>query len=167
MAGSPNIDKRPVRLRDVFEDAATAVSIAAFQKGITLVKEDVLGDEQVLGDPPRLRIALVNVLSNAVKFTPAGGNIEARAFTSNGCVKWVVADNGEGMAPEFIPHIFEQYRQSELASTRHHGGLGLGLTIADRIVKLHQGTIEAESAGLGSGSTFTISIPVPAPSNGA
>lgn len=159
MSRTADIDKRPVRMREVFEDAVATVSVAAFQKGVTLMSNDSLDGERVLGDRPRLKLAIVNVLANAVKFTPPGGSIEARAFESQGFVRCVVSDNGLGMSPDVIPDIFEKYRQSEHASTRHYGGLGLGLTIADRIVKLHSGNIEAESEGVGKGSTFTISIP--------
>ena len=159
VSGPQTIDVRAVSMRDVFEDATAAVGIAAFQKGITLDKANNLIDEQVSGDSARLRIALVNVLSNAVKFTPPGGCIEAKAFKSNGFVKCVIVDNGEGIPEDLIPHVFEQYRQSELASTRHYGGLGLGLTIADQIIRLHNGTIKAESSGPGTGSTFTIALP--------
>ena len=159
MSRNADIDKRPVRMREVFEDAVAAVSVSAFQKGVTLVSNDTLDGERVLGDRPRLKLAIVNVLSNAVKFTPPGGSIEARAFESQGFVRCVVADTGLGMEQDIIPHIFEKYRQSERASTRHYGGLGLGLTIADQIVKLHRGNIEAISAGPGKGSRFTISIP--------
>src|SRR5215207_8966738 len=105
VSGNYKFEKRPIRLRDVFEDATTAVSVAAFQKGITIVKKNELDDERVLGDPPRLRIALVNVLSNAVKFTPPGGNIDTRAFASSGSINWAVADDGEGMPPDSVPHI--------------------------------------------------------------
>jgi signal transduction histidine kinase len=159
VSGGQTVKKRPLVVRDLFEDATSAIGLAAFQKGITFVKEISLRDECVLGDPPRLRIALVNVLSNAVKFTPPGGKISARAFAEDGQIRWVVADSGEGMPAEFIPHIFEQYWQSEKSTTRHHGGLGLGLTIADQIIKLHDGSIRAESPGVGNGSTFTILLP--------
>ena len=151
--------KRTVRMRDVLEDAVAAVSVSAFQKGVTLANDDRLDGESVLGDRGRLKIALVNVLANAVKFTPPGGRIRAKAFESDGYVKCVVTDNGPGIPPEFLPHVFEQYKQSEHATTRHYGGLGLGLTIAEQIVRLHGGTIEAHSAGVGRGAEFTISIP--------
>ena len=152
--------KKPVCMRDVFCSAVEAVSVAAFQKGVTLVKEDELGDEYVICDPRRLKLALVNVLSNAVKFTPEGGSVEARAFRENGAVKCTVTDDGSGIPPEFLPFVFDQYRQSEGPSTRHHGGLGLGLAIAERIIRLHSGKIEAESSGTGKGAKFTISIPI-------
>ncbi len=151
--------KRAVRMREVFEDAVAAVSVAAFQKGITLENDDRLDGERVIGDPARLKIAIANVLANAVKFTPTGGSIEARAFESEGYVNCVVIDNGLGIPSEFLPYVFDEYKQSEKVSTRHYGGLGLGLTIAAHIIKLHNGTIEAQSSGVGTGSTFTIAIP--------
>ncbi len=152
--------KKSVSMRDIFESAVSTVNVTAFQKGVTLSSEDDLDGERVLGDSQRLRIAIVNVLTNAVKFTPPGGHVEARAFSSNGHVKCVVSDNGLGIPPEFLPHVFEQYKQSQRVSTRQFGGLGLGLTIARRIVELHDGTIDAESSGVGGGSTFTITLPI-------
>jgi signal transduction histidine kinase len=150
---------RSISIRDVFEAAVATANVAAFQKGVTLVNDDKLDGEQVLGDEERLRIALVNVLSNAVKFTPSGGRVVAKAYFADGYAKCVISDDGPGIPAEFLPHVFEQYKQSEHVSTRRHGGLGLGLTIASHILKLHNGTIEAESSG-GGGAKFTISIPV-------
>ena len=158
--------KRPVRMRDVFEDAVAAISVSAFQKGVTLTNDDQLDGERVLGDRGRLKIALINVLTNAVKFTPSGGRIRAKAFVSDGYIKCVVTDDGLGIPPEFLPHVFDQYKQSEHVATRHYGGLGLGLTIAERIVKQHGGKIEAASSGIGCGAEFTIALPTGArPSN--
>jgi signal transduction histidine kinase len=145
---------------DLFGSALESVNVAAFQKGVTLLTEVQLEDEHVICDPRRLKLALVNVLSNAVKFTPAGGSIEARAFRENGFVKCTVTDDGSGIPPEFLPFVFDQYRQSERPSTRRHGGLGLGLAIAERIIRLHSGKIEAESSGVDKGAKFTISLPV-------
>lgn len=159
MSSSFAVGDRAVSMREVFEDAVATVSVAAFQKGVTLAHEDQLNGARVLGDPVRLKTALVHVLENAVKFTPANGRVEARAFESDGTVRCVVADNGFGIAKDFLPHVFERYRQSENVSTRHFGGLGLGLTIAKEIVRLHGGTITADSEGLGAGATFTISLP--------
>jgi signal transduction histidine kinase len=149
-----------VNIREVFESAVSTVSVSAFQKGVSLVNEDLLEGEQVLGDPERLKLAMVNILSNAVKFTPAGGTVTAEAYRAEECVKCVIRDDGLGITPEFLPHVFEQYRQSDRPATRRYGGLGLGLTIADHIIKVHSGTIEAESQGVGGGATFTISLPV-------
>ncbi|PYT01946.1 MAG: hypothetical protein DMF63_03690 [Acidobacteria bacterium] len=151
---------KPVIMRELFDRAVASVSVAAFQKGVTLVKDDELKEEQVLCDAKRLELALVNVLSNAVKFTPEGGSVEARAFRQDGSVKCTVTDDGSGIPPEFLPFVFDQYRQSERPSTRHHGGLGLGLALAERIIRLHSGRIEAESSGTGKGAKFTISLPI-------
>ena len=158
-SGLASINK-PVCMRDLFDSVVDSVNVAAFQKGVTLLKEDELVEEHVMCDPKRLKVALVNVLSNAVKFTPEGGTIEARAFRENGTVKVTVTDDGSGIPPEFLPFVFDQYRQSEDPSTRHHGGLGLGLAIAERIIRLHRGKIEAESSGTGKGAKFTISLPL-------
>lgn len=152
--------KKSVRMREIFESAVSTVNVNAFQKGVTLLSEDELDGERVVGDGQRLKIAIINILTNAVKFTPPGGRVEARAFRSNGYVKCVISDNGFGIPPEFLPHVFEQYKQSQRVSTRQFGGLGLGLTIAHRIIELHDGTIAAESSGVGDGSTFTISLPL-------
>jgi len=152
--------KKPVRIGGLFDSAIEAVSVSAFQKGVTLVSEVELGEECVMSDAKRLKLALVNVLSNAVKFTPEGGTVEARAFRENGYVKCTVTDDGSGIPPEFLPFVFDQYRQSERPSTRRHGGLGLGLAIAERIIRLHSGKIEAESSGSGKGAKFTISLPM-------
>jgi signal transduction histidine kinase len=160
MTSGFTVIRKSVSIRDIFEEAVATVTEAAVQKGVTLVTDDELDGEQVLGDQERLRIAIVNVLSNAVKFTPSGGNINARAYHLDGSVKCVISDDGLGIPVEFLPHVFEQYKQSDHASTRRYGGLGLGLTIASHIIKLHQGTIEAESSGPGSGAKFTISLPI-------
>jgi signal transduction histidine kinase len=153
------VGNKSISIRHVFEAAVATANVAAFQKGVTLVNDDKLDGEQVLGDEERLRIALVNVLSNAVKFTPSGGRVEAKAYFVDGCAKCVISDDGPGIPADVLPHVFEQYKQSEHASTRRYGGLGLGLTIASHILKLHNGSIEAESSGSG-GAKFTISIPV-------
>ncbi|HEX6124172.1 MAG TPA: HAMP domain-containing sensor histidine kinase [Pyrinomonadaceae bacterium] len=159
VSSSPHTLNKTVVMQEVFEDAVAAVRPAAFQKGVTLACDDRLNGERVLGDRGRLKIALLNVLTNAVKFTPSGGNIQTEAYEHEGFIKCVIRDSGSGIPPEFLPHVFDQYSQLEHYSTRHYGGLGLGLTIAQHIIKLHNGTIDAESAGEGEGSTFTITIP--------
>ncbi|HUR97834.1 MAG TPA: HAMP domain-containing sensor histidine kinase [Pyrinomonadaceae bacterium] len=160
MSSGFSVISRTVRIKDIFETAVSTVSQEAFDKGVALVAEDKLNGEQVLGDQERLKIALVNVLSNAVKFTPPGGSVIAKVYNSDGCVKCIISDTGLGIPPEFLPHVFDQYRQSDHATTRRYGGLGLGLTIANHIITLHQGTIEAESPGVGNGAKFTISLPI-------
>ena len=159
MSSSMNMERSILPMRGILEEAMATASVAAFQKGVTLAGDDALDEECVLGDRHKLKLAITNVLTNAVKFTPPGGNIAAKAFCDDGVVKLVVEDNGIGIEPDMITHIFDEYRQSEHATTRHYGGLGLGLTIAGHIVKLHKGTIDVESMGIGQGSTFTITIP--------
>jgi signal transduction histidine kinase len=160
MSSGFTVISRSVSIRDIFESAISTVKPEASEKGLTLLTNDTLDGEQVLGDQERLKIAIVNVLSNAVKFTPPGGNIKAEAYNSDGHVKCIISDDGLGIPPDFLPHVFDQYRQSDHATTRRYGGLGLGLTIANHIVKLHRGTIEAASSGVGGGAKFTISLPI-------
>src|SRR5262249_19587910 len=101
-----------------------------------------------------------NLLSNAVKFTPRGGTVTVGLTRSDGYATVSVRDTGEGIRPEFLPHIFEPFRQQDSSSTRVHGGLGLGLTIVRHLVALHGGSIRAESLGVGQGATFTLSLPL-------
>jgi signal transduction histidine kinase len=160
MSSGPLLAKQPVDIGELVTDAVSAVGVAAFQKTIAMVTNfEIDGEVSVAGDRERLKIAFVNVISNAVKFTPEGGNVSISASAVDGAVKCVIADNGLGIRREMLPHIFEQYRQSEHATTRRFGGLGLGLTIAKHIVQLHDGTIEARSPGAGGGSVFTITLP--------
>ena len=156
---SGTIKAATIPVRGLFEEAVASASTAALKKGVTLVDKDMLDEECVLGDRHKLKLALTNILMNAVKFTPPGGLIDVSAFRDDGTVKLVVVDTGIGMEPEVITHIFDEYRQSEHATTRQYGGLGLGLTLAEHIVKLHSGTINAYSSGIGKGSTFTITLP--------
>ena len=160
MSSSFAVIKKSLRIRETFEAAVAAVSTEAREKGVKLLNDDDLDGEQIVGDHERLKIAFVNVLSNAVKFTPSGGSVCAKAYAEDGSVMCVISDDGLGIPPEFLPHVFDQYKQVEHSSTRRYGGLGLGLTIASQIIKLHHGTINAESSGIGGGATFTISLPV-------
>jgi CheY-like chemotaxis protein len=113
-----------------------------------------------MGDPARLQQVVWNLLTNAVKFTPRGGRVQVRLERVNSQVEIAVADTGAGIPPEFLPHVFERFRQADQKTTRHHGGLGLGLAIVRHLVELHGGTISAESGGAGHGATFTVSLPV-------
>ena len=159
MSSGPTLKLTPICVREVIEEAVESVSVSAFQKGITLDVDLELGELQVKGDRERLKLAIGNVIANAVKFTPSGGRVSVTGCACDGEVTCIVKDNGLGITPEFLPHVFDQYKQSEVASTRHFGGLGLGLTIAKHVMKLHSGSIDAASAGSGGGSTFTIHIP--------
>jgi two-component system CheB/CheR fusion protein len=113
----------------------------------------------VQADPDRLQQVLWNLLSNAIKFTPVGGRVEVSARASDSQVEIVVTDNGQGIKPEFLPHVFQRFAQADSSITRTHGGLGLGLAIARQLIEMHGGSIQASSEGEGRGATFTIRLP--------
>jgi nitrogen-specific signal transduction histidine kinase/CheY-like chemotaxis protein len=132
---------------------------AAEGKGITL-HADVSGAPGfVTGDPDRIQQVLWNLVANALKFTPPGGAVRLACFREGDFVVWEVTDNGRGIAPELLPHIFERFRQAEGTSSRSTTGLGLGLSIARKLVELHGGRISASSDGLGHGARFTVRLP--------
>ena len=115
----------------------------------------------VAGDPARLQQVVVNLLMNAVKFTPTGGDVQLRLQAGNSThAHIVVGDNGQGIAAQMLPHVFERFRQADSSSTRTHGGLGLGLALVKDLVELHGGTVDAHSAGEGQGATFTVTLPL-------
>jgi CheY-like chemotaxis protein len=118
------------------------------------------GVATVSGDPVRLQQVVWNLLSNAIKFTPRGGRVQIRLERVNSHIEIAVGDSGSGIAPEFLPYVFDRFRQADQRSTRQHGGLGLGLAIVRQLVELHGGTVRAESPGEGQGSTFTVLLPV-------
>ena len=112
----------------------------------------------VTGDRNRLRQVVANLVSNAVKFTPQHGRIAVRLLREPSCLTVSVTDNGKGIDPEFLPHVFERFRQADSTSTRAHGGLGLGLAIVRHLVELHGGSVQAESGGAGKGATFIVTL---------
>ena len=112
------------------------------------------------GDPGRLQQVLWNLLTNAIKFTPKGGKIQVLADRVASHLEISVTDTGEGIAPEFLPQLFERFSQADASTTRNHGGLGLGLSIVRHLVEMHGGTIRAESPGVGQGATFIVSLPI-------
>jgi CheY-like chemotaxis protein len=116
----------------------------------------------VRGDPNRLQQIFWNLLTNAVKFTPKGGRVAVTLQRANSHLELDVADNGEGIDPAFLPHVFDRFRQADSSMERRHGGLGLGLSIVKQLVELHGGTIRSMSAGKGLGSTFKVSLPLTA-----
>jgi signal transduction histidine kinase len=118
--------------------------------------------EPIKGDPDRLQQVLWNLLANAIKFTPEGGRVDLFIRPSGDHIEISVVDTGQGISPDFLPHVFERFRQAHGASTRRHGGLGVGLAIVRQLVELHGGTVQAASEGLGRGATFTICLPTPA-----
>jgi signal transduction histidine kinase/ActR/RegA family two-component response regulator len=128
-------------------------------KGVTLTTSLQRRPAFVWGDHDRLQQVLWNLLSNAVKFTPAGGTVQIDMRQQGADVRVRISDTGKGIAPAFLPHVFERFRQGDGSSTREHGGLGLGLSIVRHLVELHGGRLTADSAGEGKGSTFTIFLP--------
>jgi PAS domain S-box-containing protein len=160
ITGKLRLDVRSVDLADVITAAADAVRPAADAKAIRL---QTLLDPQagpVSGDPDRLQQVVWNLLSNAIKFTPKGGRVQVRLERVNSHVEIIVSDNGMGIAPEFLPHVFDRFRQADQATTRTHGGLGLGLSIVRQLVELHGGTVSVESEGEGLGTTFKLNLPL-------
>jgi CheY-like chemotaxis protein len=118
------------------------------------------GVVSVAGDPERLQQVVWNLLSNAIKFTPKGGKVQVRLERINSHIEIAVSDTGIGIKPEFLPHVFERFRQADQKTTRRHGGLGLGLAIVRHLVELHGGTVEADSTGEGQGTTFVVKLPI-------
>ena len=114
----------------------------------------------ISGDADRLQQILWNLLSNAIKFTPRGGKVQLRLSRVNSHVEVAVSDTGRGIAPEFLPYVFERFRQADASFSREHGGLGLGLAIAKQLAELHGGTITAASGGIDRGATFTVKLPL-------
>ena len=160
VTGKLRIDVRPVDPNSFIEAAIEAVRPAAEAKGVRLQKVLDTGDVSVSGDPVRLQQVVWNLLSNAIKFTPRGGRVQVRLERVNSHIEVAVSDTGAGITPEFLPHVFDRFRQADMKTTRQHGGMGLGLAIVRHLVELHGGTVEAESAGEGRGATFTVLLPV-------
>jgi PAS domain S-box-containing protein len=158
ISGKLRLSVQPVDVPSVLRSAVEAVSPAAEAKGIhfTLALPDV---PAVSGDPERLQQVFWNLLSNAVKFTPRHGAVEVTVKSDDDHLEVIVADNGIGIAPEFLPFVFDRFRQADSGPGRAHGGLGLGLGIARQLVELHGGTIAADSAGTDQGATFRVRLP--------
>lgn len=187
LQGKLRLDLRPLKLGSMIEAAIDTVRPLADVKEIQLQVSLDLQVGQVAGDAERLQQIIWNLLSNAVKFTPRGGRVEVQLAlvasqvamaaetargegqAQNSCGSWAqirVSDTGQGIKPEFLPHVFDRFRQADSSITRMHGGLGLGLAIVHHLVKLHGGSVEAHSEGEGQGATFIVNLPLltPAPS---
>ena len=160
ISGKVRLDVQRVDIQDVVQAALASVQHSANSKDIRL---QVVLDPRagiVLGDPSRLQQCFWNLLSNAIKFTPKGGKIQVSLARINSHLEFTVVDNGQGISAEFLPLVFERFRQADASTTRQHGGLGLGLSIVKNLVELHGGAVSAESAGLGLGATFRIELPM-------
>ena len=160
VSGKIRLNVQPVDFPAIIRNAIDAVAPAAEARGVRI--EAVLDPEAapVSGDPERLQQVLWNLLSNAVKFTHRDGRVQVRLERVHSHVELTVSDTGIGISPEFLPYVFERFRQADAGTTRERGGLGLGLAIARQLTEMHGGTIEAASAGVGHGATFRVTIPL-------
>jgi signal transduction histidine kinase len=162
VSGKLRLNARTVDPAAVARAAAESVAHAAAAKRIRVSLHLDPGAGRVSGDPDRLQQVVWNLLSNAIKFTPAGGTVTLSVERTDGHLAIVVSDNGAGIDPAFLPHVFERFRQADASTTRSHGGLGLGLAIVRHLVEMHGGTVKVESDGPGRGSTFTVALPIAA-----
>jgi signal transduction histidine kinase/DNA-binding response OmpR family regulator len=159
VSGKLRLSLSSIDLRDVVEMAVEGVRPQAEAKQIKLHAQLSPEPANVHGDTDRLQQVVWNLVTNAVKFTPAQGHIDIGVFAVDGGAEVMVRDSGQGISADFLPYVFERFRQSESGATRAHGGLGLGLTIVRRIVELHHGRVEATSEGEGKGATFIVRLP--------
>jgi PAS domain S-box-containing protein len=163
LSGKLTIKLGVVDLRAVVKAAVDAVGPAAMAKQVRLLGEFADADFKLQGDAARLQQVVANLLSNAVKFTPVGGTVTVRLNRTDHTAQLQVDDTGRGIRPEFLPYVFERFRQADGSTTRQHGGLGLGLAIVKHLVDLHGGHVRADSAGEDRGATFTVDMPLTAP----
>jgi PAS domain S-box-containing protein len=160
VSGKIRLDVQPVELPVIVDNAVATSQPAADAKGVRLqtIVDPRVGP--VSGDPGRLQQVVWNLVSNAVKFTPRNGRVQVRLERVNSQVDIVVSDTGIGIRADFLPHVFERFRQADAGTTRKTGGLGLGLAIVRHIVEMHGGTVDASSAGEGQGATFRVRLPL-------
>jgi CheY-like chemotaxis protein len=157
--GKLRLEVQPVSIGQLVADSLTAVRVAAAAKRIELIAPDTTGAGTVLGDENRLRQVIWNLLTNAIKFTPAGGRVTMALEKTPATVRLIVTDTGRGIAREFLAHVFEPFRQADASTTRVHGGLGLGLAIVRYLVEGHGGTVSAFSDGVDQGARFVVELP--------
>src|SRR6202035_4883660 len=161
ISGKVRLDVQRVDLSSVVQAAVETALPTAEAKGVRLQTViDPLPGVSVSGDVNRLQQVLWNLLSNAVKFTPKGGRVQVLVERVNSHLQISVIDTGEGIKPEFLPYVFDRFRQADASTTRRHGGLGLGLSIVRQLVELHGGSVAVKSEGPGQGSTFVVSLPL-------
>jgi len=160
ISGKLHLDVRPIDVSSVTEAAISVVRPAADAKSIQLTYNHPKSVRAISGDSARLQQVIWNLLSNAVKFTPEGGRIEVSLNYNDSHAQLTVADTGKGISPDFLPHVFDRFRQADSSTTRGFGGLGLGLAIVRHLIELHGGTVNAKSLGVDLGATFTASFPL-------
>ena len=160
ITGNLYLDLHPLEVEPVVENAINVVRPTADAKGIRIETYFDRTPAMISGDANRLQQVVWNLLSNAVKFTASGGRVSVKVSQTGSAVEVRVSDSGQGISQEFLPYVFDRFRQADSTTTRQHGGLGLGLAIARHLVEIHGGTIMASSPGLGRGATFTIRLPL-------
>jgi PAS domain S-box-containing protein len=160
VSGKLRLDSEPVDLQQVANQAIEVVRTAASAKQVELLQLFDGSRPIIKGDPDRIRQIVWNLLSNAVKFTPRGGRVEIRISPAAHHAVITVHDTGAGIPREFLPHLFERFRQQDSSTTRQYGGLGLGLAIVRHLAELQGGTVAGESGGEGCGATFTVTLPL-------
>ena len=159
-SGKMTLNVQSVDLGAIISEAVHSVQHSADAKLITIktIVQNVPGG--LLGDAKRLQQVVWNLLSNAIKFTPKAGKVQLSVARSASHLQLSVSDNGAGIAPEFLPHVFERFSQADASTTRKRGGLGIGLALVKQLVELHAGKVRAESPGVGLGATFTVLLPI-------
>jgi CheY-like chemotaxis protein len=160
ISGNIRLDVQRVDIAPIIAAAVDSVRPAAEAKGVCISPILDPSAGPIAGDPNRLQQILWNLLSNAVKFTPKGGRVHVLLERVNSNIEISISDTGEGIEPEFLPWVFDRFRQADGSTTRRHGGLGLGLAIVKQLVELHGGTIRAKSPGPGHGATFNVCLPI-------
>jgi signal transduction histidine kinase/CheY-like chemotaxis protein len=160
ITGRLRLNVEPVDLPGILQESTATVMPAADAKGVRVQTVIDPIATPVSGDPDRLQQIVWNLMSNAIKFTPRGGKVQLRLSRVDSHVEITVSDTGRGIAPDFLPFVFERFRQGDATFAREHGGLGLGLAIAKQLIELHGGTITASSTGVGEGATFTVKLPL-------
>jgi signal transduction histidine kinase/ActR/RegA family two-component response regulator len=164
MTGTLQMASQPVNVVEVVEAALDSVESLAGERFIKIqLSSDDSATEPVSGDATRLQQVIWNLLANAIKFTPERGRVAVSVTRVGTEIEIAISDMGQGISQEFLPYVFDRFRQAQGGTTRRHSGVGLGLAIAREIVEQHGGTVRAESPGLGKGSTFTIRLPILAP----
>jgi PAS domain S-box-containing protein len=160
ISGKVRLDVEQIDLPAVLNESIDTVRATAEAKGVRLqaVVDPCAGS--ISGDPDRLQQVFWNLLNNAIKFTPKGGQVQALVERVNSQIEVSVIDTGEGIAPEFLPYVFDRFQQGDASTTRRHGGLGLGLAIVKQLVELHGGSVRVKSGGIGKGTTFTVNLPL-------
>jgi CheY-like chemotaxis protein len=160
VAGRLRLNVEPVDLPAILGEAVATVMPAAEAKGLRVETVIEPLTTPISGDADRLQQVVWNLISNAIKFTPRGGKVQLRLARVNSHVEVTVSDTGRGIAPDFLPFVFERFRQADATFSREHGGLGLGLAIAKQLTELHGGTITASSGGPDQGATFAVKLPL-------